>query len=187
MESKDFPSLETERLHLRKITKEDARSMFTYLSDADVMKHYGLAPFQSLEEVYDEIDWYDSLWKEKKGIRWGIALKNEGEIIGSCGFHNKVDRHFRTEIGFELKKEKWKTGIATEALNPILLYAFTEWQLQRVEALIEPENIASQRLVEKLGFQKEGLLRSYEYVSGQFDDLFMYSILRHEFTSTNRA
>ncbi|WP_026675462.1 GNAT family N-acetyltransferase [Alkalihalobacterium bogoriense] len=187
MESNDFPSLETERLHLRKITKEDATSMFTYLSDAEVMQYYGLAPFRSIEEVYDEIDWYDSLWKENKGIRWGITLKDEGKVIGSCGFHNKVNRHFRTEIGFELTKEKWQKGIAAEALKPILLYGFTEWELQRVEALIEPANIASQRLVEKIGFQQEGLLRSYEYVCGQFDDLFMYSLLRHEFTSIKRA
>lgn len=81
-----FPLLETERLVLREITVEDAPGMLKYLSDKEVMKYYGLAPFQSVNDALDEISWYQSIFRNKTGIRWGITLKEQQEVIGSCGF-----------------------------------------------------------------------------------------------------
>lgn len=71
-------------------------------------------------------------------------------------------------------------GIASEALETIIKYGFNHYHLERIEALIEPTNIQSHRLVSKLGFTKEGLLRSYEYTLGKFDDLYMYSIIKRD-------
>lgn len=102
-----FPILETKRLVLRKIIKDDANSILNYLSDEEVMKYYGLEPFKTINDALDEISWYQSIQNNKTGIRWGITLKEQGAVIGSCGFHNIVSQHFRTEIGFELSKEQW--------------------------------------------------------------------------------
>ncbi|MFJ5564650.1 GNAT family N-acetyltransferase [Lysinibacillus xylanilyticus] len=176
-----FPILETKRLVLRKVTKEDVNSILKYLSDEEVMKYYGLEPFKSIDDVLDEISWYQSLQNNKTGIRWGITLKEQGIVIGSCGFHNKVSHHFRTEIGFELSKEQWGKGIAHEAVEAIISYGYEHMNFQRIEALIEPPNIPSQKLVEKLGFIREGLLRNYEFTRGKFDDLYMYSLLKQDF------
>lgn len=175
-----FPILETNRLKLRKIEDSDAGSILKYLSDQEVMKYYGLDPFQTLEEALDEISWYESIYTKDTGIRWGISLKENGEIIGSCGFLNRVKEHHRTEIGYELSKEYWGTGIAREALEAIIEYGFHHLQFQRIAALIEIPNIASQKLAERLGFVKEGLLRNYECTDGKFDDLYMYSLLKGE-------
>jgi len=177
-----FPNLETDRLVLRKITKDDASNILSYLSDNEVMKYYGLEPFKSINEAMDEISWYQSLEKNNTGLRWGITLKEEGIVIGSCGFHNFVSQHFRTEIGFELSRDYWGKGIAGEALKTIIAFGFQQFGLQRIEALIEPPNLSSQRLVEKQGFIREGLLRKYEYTRGKFDDLYMYSLLREDFS-----
>lgn len=179
MENK-FPEIETSRLILRKVKSDDKESMFKYLSDEDVVKHMGLFPYKTAEEVMDEINWYDSIYKEGTGIRWGITEKGKNEVIGSCGFLNMKRQHFRAEIGFELNKEYWSQGIAGEAISAVLQYGFQSLGLERIEALIEPTNRSSQKLVEKYGFIKEGLLRHYEFTCGKFDDLLMYSILKED-------
>lgn len=175
-----FPVLETERLRLRRVTEHDAPHLMEYLSDEEVMKHYGLAPFESVDDAVAEVRWYESLLEEQSGIRWGVTLKDHDRIIGSIGFHRYVPQHHRVEIGFELSKEYWGQGIASESLNEVLSYGFENFPFQRIEALIEPENLASQKLVEKQGFIREGLLRQYEYTRGKYDDLYMYSLLRDD-------
>jgi ribosomal-protein-alanine N-acetyltransferase len=149
-----FPIIKTKRLILREIVAEDAGNILKYLSDKEVMKHYGLEPFTTVEDALNEIAWYKSTLNEKSGIRWGITLKEQDDIIGSCGFLNRVHNHCRAEIGYELSKDYWGNGIA---------------------------NAASQKLIKKNGFIKEGLLRSYEFTCGKFDDLYMYSLLKQDF------
>lgn len=176
-----FPILETDRLILRKVTEDDASSVLKYLSNKEVMKHIGLEPFTTIEEALDEILWYRTIFEKGTGIRWGITLKEKGEVIGSCGFLNRAPQHFRAEIGTELSQDYWEKGIASEAFEAVIRYGFETYHLQRIEALIEPANTASQRLSEKHGFIREGLLRKYEYTCGKFDDLYMYSLLKADF------
>ena len=175
-----FPILETDRLILRQVTKDDASSLLKYLSDKDVMKYVGLEPFKSIDDVLDEISWYQSIFEKGTGIRWGITLKDQGAVIGSCGFLNMVSKHYRSEIGVELSREQWGKGIASEAFEAVIRYGFEQLELQRIEALIEPPNLPSQKLVERKGFIREGLLRSYEFTRGKFDDLYMYSLLKQD-------
>lgn len=177
---KEFPVIETKRLILREITPDDANDMLKYLSDKDVVKHMGLEPFQTTNDVGDEIDWYQSIYEKGTGIRWGITRKDSGKIIGSCGFLNMLPKHYRAEVGFELSKDYWGKGIANEALEAVILHGYNHFQLERIEALIEPANLPSQKLVEKQGFKREGLLRHYEFTCGKFDDLYMYSIIKEE-------
>ena len=175
---KEFPIIETNRLILRKVTNEDANDMLKYLSDKEVVAPMGLAPFQTEKDVWDEINWYKTIYDEGTGIRWGITLKDSGKVIGSCGFLNMLPKHQRAEIGYELCQEYWGKGIASEALEAVVKYGFHHYQLERIEALIEPTNLRSQKLVEKQGFIREGLLRHYEFTCGKFDDLYMYSIIK---------
>lgn len=145
------------------------------------MKYYGLAPFKTINEALNEILWYQSILNEQTGIRWGITLKGKDKVIGSCGFLNGVPEHYRTEIGYELSRDYWGHGIAGEALEAVIRYGFKYLKFQRIEALVEPPNIPSQKLIEKHGFIREGLLRNYEFTCGKFDDLYMYSLLKQDF------
>lgn len=145
------------------------------------MKHYGLEPFTAVEDALNEISWYKSILNKRSGIRWGITLKEQDDVIGSCGFLNRVHDHYRTEIGYELARDYWGNGIANEALGAVIKYGFTHFNVRRIEALIEPANAASQKINKKHGFIKEGLLRSYEFTCGKFDDLYMYSLLKQDF------
>ncbi|KAA0549860.1 GNAT family N-acetyltransferase [Bacillus sp. BGMRC 2118] len=176
-----FPRIETERLILRQITNYDAEDILSYLSDYNVMKYYGMEPFSSIEDALEEISWYESIVEKNTGIRWGITLKGQGRVIGSCGFLNIVTQHYRSEIGFELSKDYWGQGIASEAVEAVIRYGFEQFNFQRIQALIEPLNHPSQKMVERLGFVKEGLLRNYEYTCGKFDDLLLYSLLLQDF------
>ncbi len=178
--AKEFPVIETKRLILREVTSEDANDMFTYLSDKDVVKPMGLEPFHTVRDVWDEIRWYKSIYEEGTGIRWGITLKDSGKVIGSCGLLNRIPKHYRAEVGYELSKDYWGKGIASEVLEAVVKYGYHQFQLERIEALIEPANLSSQKLVEKQGFRREGLLRHYEYTCGKFDDLYMYSIIKED-------
>ncbi|WP_202623270.1 GNAT family N-acetyltransferase [Alkalibacterium sp. MB6] len=90
----DFPILETDRLILRNITTEDANCILKYLSDEEVMTYYGMTPFKSITDALDEISWYHSILTNKSGIRWGITLKHQDRVIGSCGFLNAVHSIF---------------------------------------------------------------------------------------------
>jgi [ribosomal protein S5]-alanine N-acetyltransferase len=175
---KIFPIIETERLILREADPSDAVDMLKYLSDTEVVKHMGLAPFRSLEDVSEELNWYINIYTKGTGIRWGITIKESGKMIGSCGFHNMVSKHHRAEVGFELSRSYWRQGIASEALAAVIQFGFKTFQLERIEALVEPANKSSQHLLEAKGFLREGLLRHYEYTCGKFDDLFMYSLLK---------
>lgn len=181
MAGKVFPRLETERLVLREVKREDAGSVFHYLSDPEVMKHYGMVPMVEVSEAVEEIDWYRRIFDEGTGIRWGITLKGTDKVIGSCGFLEYSSRHARTEVGLELSKDYWRSGLMTEALAAVIQYGFTHLDLMRMQALIEPENIASRKLFEKLGFLQEGLLRKYERTNGLFDDVYMYALLKDEY------
>lgn len=176
-----FPVIETERLVLRQVTNNDAEDMLKYLSDQTVMEYYGLEPFKSIDDAVEEILWYQSILEESTGIRWGITLKGQERVIGSCGFLNLAAQHYRSEIGFELSKDYWGQGIASEALEVVIKFGFEHLNLQRIQALIEPQNISSQKLVERKGFIKEGLLRNYEFTCGKFDDLYIYSLLKQDF------
>lgn len=179
--SENFPYIKTERLVLRRITKEDVNSIFEYLSDEEVMKFYGMSPLKSEEEALEEIDWYNNIYESKTGIRWGITLQDENKVIGSCGFHNWDRRHNRAEIGFELTKLFWNQGMMGEALRAITQYGFLNLQLNRIQALVEPDNFASLGLLKKLGFNQEGLLAQYEFTCGKYDDLIMLSKLKKDF------
>ncbi|MCY7711172.1 GNAT family N-acetyltransferase [Bacillus safensis] len=176
-----FPTIHTERLILKQATIEDAEDMHIYLSNETVCRYMGIDAHETIEDTKGEIKWYDNIFKEQTGIRWGISLKDNPAIIGSCGFLNLEKRHCRTEIGYELHHDHWRKGIMKEAIAAVLRYGFQEMNLNRIEAIIDPENTSSIKLVEMLYFVKEGLLREYESGQKGFDNVFMYSILKMEF------
>lgn len=173
-----FPLLETDRLLLREIIEEDSQKIFDCFSNENVTRFYGQDSFTSIEQAKQLIDLYANQYLEKRGIRWGIELKETKEIIGTIGFHTWSTKHKRAEIGYELQPAYWRNGYATEAVTKILSYGFNELGLTRVGAVVFIENDASNRLLTKLGFQKEGILRNYMYQNGKPNDTYVYSLLK---------
>jgi len=179
----DFPILETKRLILRKLTINDTSDVFNYFSKEEVAKYTDLEKFTTIKQAEKLINSFNKQFRN--GIRWGILLKKNNKIIGSCGFHHcnlqRLDVwNYKVEIGYELTPEYWKKGIMTEALTEIIKYGFNKLSINRIEALIIPENIGSIKLIEKIGFKKEGLLKEYRYEKNNFIDCYIYSILKNK-------
>lgn len=177
-----FPTIHTERLILKQATTEDAKDMHIYLSNETVCRYMGIDAHETIEDTKGEIQWYDKIFKEQTGIRWGISLKDNPAIIGEiCGFLNLEKQHCRTEIGYELHHDHWRKGIMKEAITAVLRYGFQEMNLNRIEAIIDPANTSSVQLLEKIDFVREGLLREYDLGQNGFDDVYMYAILKRDY------
>lgn len=178
---KRFPTLETERFILRPIEISDAKEVFHYFSKDEVTKYYDLDTFEDVKEAKILIVNWQKKYLKKEGIRWGIATKEENKIIGSCGYHNWEKTHFKAEIGFEVAPDFWRKGIMIEVLQPIIRYGFELMDLNRIEALFDPDNIASKKTLEKAGFVYEGTFRKSAFEKGRFCDEAICSLLKKEF------
>ncbi|AKA37743.1 GNAT family N-acetyltransferase [Yersinia ruckeri] len=172
-----FPQLKTQRCFLRKIRPTDIHQVFAALSHPAVIAHYGVA-YASLESTQIQMDWFNNIYAQKSGIWWGICTEgNDQKMVGACGF-NEWKHDFRSlELGYWLLPEYWGNGLMTECVHAIINYAYQERQIHRIEAVVEPENCASWRLLEKCGFRHEGTRRECEIKNGHFISLKIYSRL----------
>ncbi|MGE7093017.1 GNAT family N-acetyltransferase [Lysinibacillus sp. NPDC048646] len=173
-----FPTLETDRLLLREIKEEDAQGIFNCFSNNDVTRFYGQDTLESVEQAVKIVEFFSKIYTEKRGIRWGIEIKGNSGIIGTIGFNAWLPKHKRAEIGYEIHPDYWRNGFTTEAVTSVLSYGFEALDLTRIGAVVFIENEASNKLLTKLGFQQEGILRDYMYQNGKAHDTFVYSMLK---------
>jgi ribosomal-protein-alanine N-acetyltransferase len=176
-----FPVLKTERFILREFVLDDADAVYKYMSDREVLEFYDVEPYASIDQAKGEVKFEIESFKIKRRLRWGIARKEDNKIIGNCGFHDIVKSYFRAEVGYILDKQYWRQGIMTEVLNTVIPFGFENMGLNRIEAQLYPENIASVKLAEKLGFEKEGILKEYEFIRNKFYDVAVYSLLKRNY------
>lgn len=175
-----FPTLETPRLLLRQIVPHDAKSLFATFSDPAVMEFYGDPPHRSIEDSRDLIQRQQRWYAQREGIRWGVTLKGDDAVIGSCGFF-LFDEEFRhAEMGYELARAYWRQSIMREALDAIISYGFTSTELHRIEAVVNGANEPSKALLLALGFTREGALRERFYFAGQYWDDLYFGLLKNE-------
>ncbi len=177
-EDRVFPTLETERLILREIAAGDASALHKFWSDKIVTEYMVLDPFTRIEETVQMIVVLTGLFADGEGARWAIVRKEDGAVIGTCGFHNLKPEHFRAEIGYELGREYWGRGLMAEALAAILRYGYDTMGFNRVEAFVNAGNARSVRILERHGFRLDGTLRQYEFARGRFVDQHCFSRLR---------
>ncbi|CAM3974382.1 GNAT family N-acetyltransferase [Mesobacillus zeae] len=175
-----FPVLETERLILREIHKEDSQAIFANFSNRDLTRYFGQETLVRIEQAEDIIDFFSKNYNEKRGIRWGIERKGSKGLIGTIGFNTWVPKNKRAEIGYEIHPNHWRKGYISEAASEVLSYGFEEMELTRIGAVVFLENEASNKLLTKIGFQKEGILRDYMYQDGKAHDTFVYSLLKNK-------
>jgi len=173
-----FPVLETPRLILRPLTFADLDFVFRHFSDPAVTQYMlDEPPLADLAQARELIKFYQDPAGNPYN-RWGLERKEDGALIGTCGYHNWQRRYFRAEVGYDLSPAYWGQGYMSEALRTAFQHGFTQMQLHRIEALVYPQNVRSLRLLQKLGFQQEGLLRDYFCLDGQFYDHALLSLLQ---------
>ena len=179
----DLPTLETERLVLRKMRLDDAADLFEYASDPEVSTYTTWGPHQSLDDSREFLTRILGLYENCELAEWGIVHKADAKFIGTCGFVDWSPYHSRAEIGYAMSRKYWGLGLMTEAARRVIAFGFENMQLNRVEARCMIENIGSARVMEKSDMSYEGILREHMYAKGQYDDLKIYSILRREWES----
>ena len=145
--------LQTERLIVRTWSPDDAESGFLIWSDPEVMRYVGTGqPNASLEETQAWIGRM-SAHQESHGFGfWAVVEKKTGQLIGSCGMGYQRDGGLPIEFGYTLARTHWGQGLATEAATACLRYAFETLRLPELLASVDSRNVASQRVLEKIGF-----------------------------------
>ena len=172
-----FPTLQTERLVLRKIEPADAPQLLFLRSDEKVMKFLDREPLRSLDEARFFINRITDSLLLNDGITWGICLKDDPSMIGTIGFWRLMKEHYRAEIGYMLHPDYWGKGYTSEAFEAAMDYGFHHMKLHSVEGNVNPENTASMRVLEKAGFVREAYFRENYYFKGRFLDSAIYSKL----------
>lgn len=176
-----FPALKTTRLVLRQIRGADTEGVYRLFSDPAVTRHYDLATFNDLAQARELVTRFSQRFERRIGLRWGLALKEDPEaLVGTCGYNIWIRPARRGLLGYDLIRALWGRGLMTEALSAVLDYGFRAMDLNRVEALTFPANAASRRLLARLGFTEEGLLREYECYGDVPQDLAIYGLLRRD-------
>ncbi len=181
----DLPQLETERLILRKLTIDDAGDVHEYASSPEVTRYLIWEPHDSIEDSRAFINSALARYQTGAVAPWGIELKSQRKIIGTCDYISWRASHARAEIGYALSQRFWGQGIMTEAVSKIIEYGFRVKDLNRIQAVCEIPNIGSARVLEKVGMTFEGVLRQFMIQRGAPRDLKMYAILRQEWLKTN--
>jgi ribosomal-protein-alanine N-acetyltransferase len=172
-----FPNLETERLQLRRVVNDDVNEIFALRSDKETMKYIPRPLVKTKEDALEHIALIDSKIDINEGINWAITLKNNPKLIGLIGHYRIKPEHYRAEIGYMLLPEYQGKGIITEAIKEVVKYGFEKMKLHSIEAVIDPENLISEKVLQKNGFVKEAHLKENECFEGRFLDTVIYSIL----------
>jgi ribosomal-protein-alanine N-acetyltransferase len=174
-----FPELTSDRLFLRAIKKEDAVALYENFSNAEVMEYYNDYPFASIEQVDNLIKIYNGHFAESIAIRWVIVLKEKNKVLGTVGIFPAQSNPFSSEIGYELNRNEWGKGLMSEAIGLVKDFGFNNLDLVRIQARTKPENIGSWKVLEKSGFQREGLLRKQSYWKNESQDVFLYAAINN--------
>ena len=178
---KTFPQIETSRLVLRKIKPSDANDLFSFMSDGETLKNNLMSPHKKIAETDKLIKNLTKQYDRKREIRWGVTIKGSAAIIGTTVFYNMHPMEFQTEVGCVLAKQHWSGGIMTEALAAIITFGFDKMAFNRITSFILPDNIGAIRMVKKVGFREEGLLKECKYSNNRFYDLGVYSLLKKDY------
>lgn len=176
-----FPELETDRLILRQIGTDQRDPLFEILSDPEVARYDYFEPLSSVDEAVRFIRRYHEELDDMEEITWGLYQKETDELIGTCCLGDFCDEARRAEIGYALNRRFWNRGFATEAVKAVIAFGFKSMDLNRIETTITPGNDASVKVLKKLDFTLEGIVRERDLIKGKLEDGIIMSMLRREY------
>ncbi|MGN6384581.1 MAG: GNAT family N-acetyltransferase [Dyella sp.] len=184
-----FPpiNLACDRFSLRLLETHDAADLLAIFGDAEVVRYWSQPPWRGEEDALAMLERDRESFVDGQALRLGIVLRSTGRVVGTLSVFNFSRANRRAEIGYALARVHWGQGLMHEALGLLLGWAFDTLQLHRLEADIDPANEASARSLQRLGFQREGLLRERWIVDGQVSDTVFYGLLAAEWRAARSA
>lgn len=174
-------ALETERLLLRPFVEDDWRAVHGYAADLEVCRYmpWGPSTEESTREfIKSAIANQDE--KPRISFPFAVILKPEQTLIGGSGIHISSRGDREGWIGYCINRRHWGQGYGTEAAEALVGFGFKQLDLHRIFATCDPENVASRRVLEKIGMTREGHLRQHKWQKGKWRDSFLYAILENE-------
>jgi ribosomal-protein-alanine N-acetyltransferase len=179
----ELPVVRGSRVSLRAIRSADVPDLFTVFSDAEVMRYWDGVVMTTLKEAAVYLAGIDGSFRSRTLFQWAIAEPAADRLIGTCTLLHLNAPNRRAEIGFALGRAHWGQGLASDAVSALVRFAFGALDLRRLEADVDPRNDRSLRLLEKLGFRREGYLRERYHVAGNVQDAVLLGLLRHEWSA----
>lgn len=175
-----FESIETERLRLRRFRADDLPTLLAYRNDPVVARYQSWTGMSEREGTL----FIEQMTTLQPGTRnewfqFAIERSSDGAHIGDCALHTLDDKRLG-EIGYTLAREAQRQGYAREAVAAMVDYAFTTLGMHRIGATVDVENTPSCRLLERLGFRREGTLVEAAWYHGRWCSDHLYAILARE-------
>lgn len=178
---RDPPVLETSRLTLRRMTRQDSRDMYDYASRPEVTEYLLWQPHESEAYTRRYLNYLQSRYRAGDFYDWAVVLREGERMVGTCGFTRFNYEGNSAEIGYVLHPDVWGRGVAPEAARAVMRFGFCELRLHRIEARYILGNDRSRRVMEKLGMQFEGVARESMFVKGKYVSVGTCAILEEEY------
>lgn len=177
------PTLLTERLRLRPCVEGDADALFALHSSAQVMRYWDSPPWTERDRAKEFVAKSRRLAQDGTGIRLAVDRLDDESFIGWCSLTGWNPEFRSASMGYCYSDATWGRGYATEAAAALLRWGYATWNLNRVQAEADTRNIASARVLEKVGFVREGTLRQDCIVNGDVSDSWVFGLLRSDWES----
>jgi RimJ/RimL family protein N-acetyltransferase len=180
------PTIELEKVRLRALRPADTPALLGYLSNPVVTERTSF-PEISQAMVAGMIERARSRWAAGEPSRWAVALRDDDQLIGTCGFNDWSPAHRWAELAFDLAPAWWGHGLMGQSVIAALAWIFRQNMADRVQAFVRVDNVTSQALLGRAGFEREGCLRSYRICRGQRYDFHVYALLRPDWLAARTA
>ena len=178
-----FPILESDCIRLRGIEEKDIDRLYTLFSNPQVMRYWSRGPMTNRQEAIDYANTIIEGFATRNVLNWIIADLESDQMIGTCTLYEINPQHARAGLGYALMPEYWGKGLAHDAASLAISYGFLELGLHRIEADTEPNNLRSNKVLERFGFQREGLLRERFFHPDGLQDSLIFGLLKPEWLS----
>ena len=176
-----FPILKSPKIYLRQITDADADKFFELRSNPQTMRFIPRPLATTKKDAIDLLTLMNDKIISNTAINWAITLPDNDDLIGIIGHYRIDTENYRSEIGYILNPNFHNKGIITAAIELVLQFGFTKLQLHSVEARIDPNNFASEKVLLKNCFVKEAHFIENEFFEGKFIDTVIYSLLKKRY------
>ncbi|MEM7033106.1 MAG: GNAT family protein [Chloroflexota bacterium] len=180
-----FPELTVDGFRLRDWVDEDVAPYFSWANNADILQNFGTPPLPNVEEAGKRIQVFKEQFVQKKGVFWSVVDTRTNQNMGRCQLTDWNTADHRAAIGYLISRAYWNQGIMTRIVREVVRYSFETTILNRIEGWVTTGNVASSRVLEKAGFQYEGLLREYERFNDEYESLWVYAVLRRDWLNLN--
>jgi RimJ/RimL family protein N-acetyltransferase len=175
-----LPTLETPRLRLRWMTQADVPALFDIFSSPEVTRYWSFSAYTEMAQAERLLRQIHKCFEERSLFQWGFARREDDRVIGTCTLAELSGPHRRASLGYALNHAYWGQGYGREAVNRVVEFGFTTLELHRLEADVDPHNPSSIKVLEGLGFQREGYQRERYFLNGEIQDAILYGLLRRE-------